>query len=188
MILSNLFLAAIVLLIVGTVIFVVVSAVRTYLLNRGQRIVSCPETKSPAVVHIDAARAARNAVFGKPQLNLERCSQWPERKNCGQECLAEIHIDPAQCLARIGANLPRIASDPLARFTGTIGNLRCSRRIGLPCNGMKSQRRDCRRFLPRIYQFAGIATSRRLFEDSIRRWLRSSDGNAMRVGRTCPRT
>jgi hypothetical protein len=98
MILSNLFLAAILLLIVGTVIFAVVSAVRTYLLNRDPRLVSCPETKSPAAVQLNAARAARDAVFGKPQLHLEQCSQWPERKNCGQECLAEIQMDPARCL------------------------------------------------------------------------------------------
>jgi hypothetical protein len=49
-------------------------------------------------VQLNAARTARDAVFGKPQLHLEQCSQWPERKNCGQECLAEIHMDPAGCL------------------------------------------------------------------------------------------
>ena len=56
MILSNLFLAAIVLLIGGTVIFAVVSAVRTYLTNLGSRLVTCPETKSPAAVQLNAAR------------------------------------------------------------------------------------------------------------------------------------
>jgi hypothetical protein len=100
MILSNLFLAAIVLLVVGTLIFAAVSAVRTYLMNRGPRIVTCPETKSSAAVRMNAARAARDAVFGKAQLHLEQCSQWPERKNCGQECLAEIQMDPAECLVR----------------------------------------------------------------------------------------
>ena len=61
-----------------------------WLKYRGQRVITCPETKRPAGVVVDAAHAAAT-VFGKaPELRLSECSRWPERAGCGQECLSEI--------------------------------------------------------------------------------------------------
>jgi hypothetical protein len=37
---------------------------------------------------------------GHPVLRLAACSRWPERRDCGQACLAQIEAAPADCLAR----------------------------------------------------------------------------------------
>jgi hypothetical protein len=74
-----------------------VSAFRKY---RGKRVVECPETQAPAGVEVDAGHAALTAVLGKPDLRLKECSRWPERQNCGQDCLAQIALAPEDCLVR----------------------------------------------------------------------------------------
>lgn len=66
-----------------------------YLKIRGRRVVICPETKQPAGVEAGAARAAMGGPF-----RLADCSRWPERENCGQECLAEVQSAPDGCLVR----------------------------------------------------------------------------------------
>lgn len=68
--------------------------------HRGARLVTCPETKQPAGVSLDAKHAAAGALFHAPPLRLEACSRWPERRDCGQECLRQIEIAPAGCLVR----------------------------------------------------------------------------------------
>jgi hypothetical protein len=73
-------------------------AVRAYTQYRGKRIITCPETKAPAAVHVNALKAAREAIFTRPNIRLDQCSRWPERAGCGQECLAQIKADPEQCL------------------------------------------------------------------------------------------
>jgi len=98
MVLSNFFAGAIVVLIVGTVVFCIIQALLAYKAYRGRRLVTCPETEKPAAVRINAAKAATDAIFGKTQIRLDQCSRWPERQDCGQACLAEIKADPAQCL------------------------------------------------------------------------------------------
>lgn len=70
---------------------------RTWLLYRGERLVTCPETKRPAAVEVDAHRAARESLAGEPRLRLADCSRWPERADCPQDCLAQIESDPEAC-------------------------------------------------------------------------------------------
>jgi hypothetical protein len=82
------------------VFFVLRAAVSAYLEFRGKRVVTCPETKAPAAVEVDATQAAFTAVLGEPELRLKDCSRWPERQNCGQECLKQIEAAPAACLVR----------------------------------------------------------------------------------------
>ena len=98
MILTNLILVAILVLMAGAIVFGLVQIFRTYARYRGERVVSCPETHRPAAVHVDALKAARVASMGKQWIQLDQCSRWPERKNCGQECLSQIHADPENCL------------------------------------------------------------------------------------------
>ncbi len=93
-------------------VFAVLAAVGTYLLVRvyvgarlyakfrGKRLVSCPETKQPAAVEVNAPRAAMEAVVGEPRLRLNECTRWPERQDCGQHCLREIESAPEDCLVR----------------------------------------------------------------------------------------
>jgi len=73
---------------------------RAYLAFRGTRVVTCPETQIPAAVEVDARHAAVTSVLARPELRLRSCTRWPERMDCGQECLAEIESAPLDCLAR----------------------------------------------------------------------------------------
>jgi hypothetical protein len=67
---------------------------------RGKRVVTCPETATPAAVEVDAKRAALTGVLAEPRLVLKSCSRWPERRECGQECLLQIELAPDDCLIR----------------------------------------------------------------------------------------
>jgi hypothetical protein len=72
--------------------------IRTYIRFCGRRVVTCPESKQPASVHIDLKRLIRGSILGKANLRLDQCSRWPERADCGQDCLSEIKADPENCL------------------------------------------------------------------------------------------
>lgn len=68
---------------------------------RGKRIVTCPETRKPVGVDVDALHAAATtALSGPAELRLKDCTRWPERENCGQECLSQIEAAPDECLVR----------------------------------------------------------------------------------------
>lgn len=95
---SNLILGTMIVLAVGAVVFGLIVALRTFVKYRGERVINCPETKQAAAVHVNATKAARKAVFGKSYVRLDQCSRWPERQNCGQECLSQVNADPAACL------------------------------------------------------------------------------------------
>ncbi len=73
---------------------------RAWFRYRGARVVTCPETRKPAGVEVDARHAAGSALLGAPQLRLSSCSRWPERAGCGQPCLSEIALSPEDCLVR----------------------------------------------------------------------------------------
>lgn len=57
---------------------------------RGKRIVTCPETREPAAVEVDAAHVAASAWSGVPDVRLKDSSRWPEKVDCGQECLSQV--------------------------------------------------------------------------------------------------
>ena len=78
-------------LVVATYIVIRVVQLRQY---GGKMLVTCPETGKPAAVNVDMWRALRAAIFGKYRVRLNSCSRWPERANCGQECLCEIEANP----------------------------------------------------------------------------------------------
>jgi hypothetical protein len=84
----------------SAVFIVSLSAVRTYFKFRGKRLVTCPETSEPAAVTVDATHAAFTAPTGERSLRLKDCNRWPEKQDCGQECLAQIESAPEDCLVR----------------------------------------------------------------------------------------
>jgi len=94
----SLFGIAVLAVLVGAVLFRMFPVVRTYLLYRGKRIVTCPETHRPEAVDVAAGEAAFSAFAGEPEPRLRQCSRWPERRDCGQECLHQIEADPDNCL------------------------------------------------------------------------------------------
>jgi len=67
---------------------------------RGTRLITCPETRRPAAVEMDLSHAVLGSLAGRPDLRLRDCTRWPERKACGQTCLAQIEESPAECLVR----------------------------------------------------------------------------------------
>lgn len=87
-------------LILGVGLFLVrlVPAVRAYFGYRGKRLVTCPETQQPEAVDVAAAEAGLGVLFSEPTLRLKECSRWPERQNCGQDCLQQVEVDPQNCL------------------------------------------------------------------------------------------
>ena len=93
-------LIAIVVLVLAVGLFMsgAIPAVRTFFAFRGKRVVTCPETHKPVAVNVDVKEAAMGAFLKEPTLRLNQCTRWPERQNCGQECLQQIEADPANCL------------------------------------------------------------------------------------------
>src|SRR6185503_4290705 len=65
---------------------------------RGSRIVTCPETKKPAIVEVDSLHASLTSTLSLPDIRLEQCSRWPIKEQCGQECLIDLDIEPEKCL------------------------------------------------------------------------------------------
>lgn len=84
----------------AVVLFVIraVPGLRAYFTFRGKHLVTCPETHEPQAVNIAAGEAAVGAFLNEPTLRLVECSRWPERQNCGQDCLQQIEADPENCL------------------------------------------------------------------------------------------
>jgi hypothetical protein len=60
----------------------------TYSRYRRRRALRCPETGLVADVQVDARHAAATAIPGPPELRVQDCSLWPDRRGCEQSCLA----------------------------------------------------------------------------------------------------
>lgn len=88
----------VVVLAAGLFAFRAIPGVRAYFTLRGKRLITCPETKRAEAVDVDAGEAALGAFLSEPTLRLIECSRWPERQDCGQECLQQIEADPESCL------------------------------------------------------------------------------------------
>jgi hypothetical protein len=94
----TLLILAVLIVVGGIALFASIPVVRTYFTYRGKRLVTCPETLKTVSVDVAARKAAISAWFGDPKLRLDRCSRWPERQDCGQDCLQQIEADPDNCL------------------------------------------------------------------------------------------
>jgi hypothetical protein len=81
-------------LIVGVCVLLV-RALRSYLRYRNEMVVTCPETQRAVGVAVDVKRAA---ITGS--VRLTDCTRWPEKQECGQECLAELEASPESCMVR----------------------------------------------------------------------------------------
>lgn len=93
-----LLIASILVVAIGLLLYPAIAAVRAYRLFRGKRLVTCPETHKPAAVEVDATKAMAWRLGATSTLRLDQCSRWPERRNCGQECLRQVEADPENCL------------------------------------------------------------------------------------------
>jgi hypothetical protein len=61
---------------------------------QGKMLVTCPENQKTASVKVATMRAAANAMAGRSELGLCACNRWPEKQDCGQQCLCQIENDP----------------------------------------------------------------------------------------------
>lgn len=83
---------------IGLFLFRAIPGIRAFFELRGQRLITCPESHTKEVVEVAAGEAAVGAFLSEPTLHLKECSRWPERQNCGQDCLQEIEANPQDCL------------------------------------------------------------------------------------------
>jgi hypothetical protein len=82
-------------ILIAVVVFAyLVMAIAAYIRMRGTRIVTCPETKQPAAVTVDAAHSALSGVLDPLNIEISTCSRWPGRPECGQACATEIAREP----------------------------------------------------------------------------------------------
>jgi len=85
------------LFVIGAVVLVALPigfSLQSYFRNRGRRTVVCPDNREPVTVEVDNKFAFRTALRGQEHERLESCSRWPEKGDCGQECLAQIDPSP----------------------------------------------------------------------------------------------
>jgi hypothetical protein len=54
---------------------------------RVSRRVTCPAIGAPAQITLDPWYAVRMHAVGNRELRVIGCACWPERRDCGQECL-----------------------------------------------------------------------------------------------------
>jgi hypothetical protein len=84
----------------GACLVLLAMAVGAWRRYRGTRLVRCPENLETAAVALDTPHVLLTAVSGVPELRLQSCSRWPERRDCGQACLRQIEAAPHDCLVR----------------------------------------------------------------------------------------
>ncbi|HEX6822704.1 MAG TPA: hypothetical protein VF123_11655 [Candidatus Sulfotelmatobacter sp.] len=89
---------AVIVLACGLFVLRAVPGLRTYFRLRGDRLITCPESHTAEAVQVAAGEAALGTFFNEPTLQLKQCSRWPERENCGQDCLQQIEEDSQNCL------------------------------------------------------------------------------------------
>ncbi len=106
----------------GLMAALVISAWRAH---RGIRVVTCPETRRPAAVKVDARHAVATMFRDDVNLRLMSCTRWPARAGCDQDCLAQIEADPNEtrletilndCVEGQRCVLCRRRIPPLTRF------------------------------------------------------------------------
>ncbi len=98
---------------------------QTYRIYRDDRTVNCPETHAPVSVRFNALRAAWSSLSGPPKLRLADCTRWPERADCGQECIPDAvaakpatGVDHAPWRTRRVVHLPVLLAGAAAWLLG----------------------------------------------------------------------
>jgi hypothetical protein len=69
-------------------------SLQNYYRNRGRQSAICPENGEPVDVEMDNKFAFWTAWRGQEHTRLQSCTRWPEKGDCGQECLAQLDPSP----------------------------------------------------------------------------------------------
>ena len=56
----------------------------------GLKRVTCPQDGGRALIQVAAFRSAVGRVHGDSTLRVSRCSRWPARSGCAQNCAAQL--------------------------------------------------------------------------------------------------
>ncbi len=72
----------------------VAMSLQAYFRNRGRQPAVCPENGEPVDVEVDRKYAFCTAYRGQEHTRLQSCTRWPEKGDCGQECLAQLDPSP----------------------------------------------------------------------------------------------
>lgn len=87
----------IILFLIGAILLVALPlgvSLQAYLRNRGRRRVICPDNGDSVTVELDNKYAFSTALRGQEHDRLHTCTRWPEKGDCGQECLAQVNPSP----------------------------------------------------------------------------------------------
>jgi hypothetical protein len=87
----------ILLFIIGAILLVALPlgvSLQAYFRNRGRRTVICPDNREPVTIERDNKYAFSTALRGQEHDRVHTCSRWPEKGDCGQECLAQVNPSP----------------------------------------------------------------------------------------------
>jgi hypothetical protein len=105
------------LFLVGTCLLLLLPALwaeQIYHTYREGRTVNCPETHAPVSVRFNALRAAWSGLSGPPKLRLTDCMRWPERADCGQECIPDaVLAKPASFVDHVPWRTRRVVHLPV---------------------------------------------------------------------------
>jgi len=105
------------LFLVGTCLLLLLPALwaeQTYHTYREGRTVNCPETHAPVSVRFNALRAAWSGLSGPQKLRLTDCTRWPERADCGQECIPDaVLAKPASFVDHVPWRTRRVVHLPV---------------------------------------------------------------------------
>jgi hypothetical protein len=69
-------------------------SLQDYYKNRGPQSLVCPDSGEPVDVEVDSKFAFWTALRGQEHSRLQSCTRWPEKADCGQECLQQIDPSP----------------------------------------------------------------------------------------------
>ncbi len=69
-------------------------SLQSYFQNRGRQSAICPENGAPVDIEVDRKYAFWTAWRGQEHSRLQSCTRWPEKGDCGQECLAQVDPSP----------------------------------------------------------------------------------------------
>ena len=112
-----LLLFALFLFVVGACLILLLPALwgeQIYHTYREGRPVNCPETQAPVSVWFNALQAAWSSLAGPPKLRLADCTRWPERADCGQECIPDaVQAKPAPVVDHVPWRTRRVVHLPV---------------------------------------------------------------------------
>ena len=69
-------------------------SLQSYFQNRGRQSAICPENGQPVDIEVDRKFSFWTALRGQEHSRLQSCTRWPEKGDCGQECLAQVDPSP----------------------------------------------------------------------------------------------